>query len=612
MRVLRQSWAWFANDPGRRVIAAALLLILGQLGFRAWAVYGGWFQFDDFSFMSRLMNEPLREAIFRDYAGHLMPAGMLLTWANMLAGPLDWWLPASELLLMQAVASAGCLVFLVSAFGRRPGILAPLSVYLFSAVSLPAFIWWAAGVNQLPLQIALFWGAWTHLQYLRSGRRTWAIATMLATIASLVFYEKTLFLFIVFAFLALAYFANGDLVERSKSIYLRYRFGVLLYSVIALGYLAVYIVFGLNFDPGRANDPDLAPVIGNVALRGFATGVLGGPFRWEKTTDLFAVASPSDLMVAICLGVIAFFLYEVTRSRRHSKRAWLLPLTLLSVNIVLLAGGRVSFVGPIIALDYRYQTELAAATAVALGLAILPLRGAVESSEATRSSNFLDKPIRVSLSVAIGVSFALYSSTLYINHWHGATAAREYFSTVETELDGFEEPVPLVDVGVPNYLMWGFAYPENTTSHVLKMYDDETRYPSFNTDQMFIISGAGQVSPLTIEPARRDVASDKACPHPSRNGSITVPLDGPVTGGGWWVRVSYGADRPTDLTVEAGEVRHEARGQQGLHNLFFEASGDFQEIQFTEIDHNAQFCITEIELGLPRPAMEGNASESGS
>ena len=182
---------------GRRVVLAGLGLIALQLGFRAWAVFGSWFQFDDFAFLSRAYNNDLGWGYLTEaYGGHLMPGGFLLTWLFAGYDPLGYWPYAATLLFLQAVASIGFLRLLVHLFGRTAAILPLLALYLFSVISMPAFIWWAAGINQLPMQIALFFGLTSHVTYLRTRRVRHVFATLAWTVFGLLFYEKTLLVFL--------------------------------------------------------------------------------------------------------------------------------------------------------------------------------------------------------------------------------------------------------------------------------------------------------------------------------------------------------------------------------------------------------------------------------
>lgn len=599
------------TDPGGKVIAAAVLMILAQLGFRAWAVYGGWFQLDDFTFMSRLASRSPDFAMFAEgHAGHLMPLGFLLSWINLQLDPLGWVYPATELLVMQAIASAGMLVFLVSAFGRRLGILVPLAVYLFTVLSLPAFIWWAAGVNQLPLQIAIGWAGWTHLQYLRTRRTRWLAATVAITVGALLFYEKTLLIYAFFAFLALAYFARGDLLGRVRHVLRTYRTGVIAHTVVVVAYLPFYVEYGLNFDPNRANNEPLGPVFLNVVGVSFGTGVVGGPLQWKHPSEIFSLPDPAQLLNLLALAVVGAVVYEISRSRLRAKRAWILPALFLGPSIILLAGGRTSFVGPDLALDYRYQTELAAIAAITLGLALFPLRGAVESVEPTRTSRFLDQPTRVAAATAVVAALGTYSSATYALHWQGGDSPATYMATLEAELAEHDSPVPLVDGAVPEWIVGALAHPYNRPSFALHMFADRTTYPSASTDELRIVAEDGRIRPVVIEAFRRNVPAQSGCPHPASFGRVAVRLDEPVIGSGWWARVSYAADGDSPLVVRAGEERHEPGIRKGLHNLFFEAAGEFQTIEFSGIDRDIAFCITEVELGVPVPANAADSTDS--
>ena len=179
-------------------------MIAAQLGFRGWLLSHAWFQQDDFIFWQRALSSDLDlEYLFTGHVGHFMPAGFLLGWFNNQIDPVLFALPASEMLAMQAMAGIACLMLLVHMFGPRWGILPPLAIFLFSPISLPAATWWAAGINQLPLLIVFFAGLHTHVSYLRTRRMRYAWWTMAWTAIGLLFTEKTLVMFEVYAIIAL-------------------------------------------------------------------------------------------------------------------------------------------------------------------------------------------------------------------------------------------------------------------------------------------------------------------------------------------------------------------------------------------------------------------------
>ena len=60
-------------------------------------------------------------------------------------------------------------------------MLVPLALYLFSPMTMPAIMWWTAGLNQVFLQVSFFFvvGAW--VMYLR-GRRLGRLLALVAAV----------------------------------------------------------------------------------------------------------------------------------------------------------------------------------------------------------------------------------------------------------------------------------------------------------------------------------------------------------------------------------------------------------------------------------------------
>jgi hypothetical protein len=581
-----------------------LLLVGAQLAFRAWAVYGSWFQFDDFAFLSRAYNSDLTWAYLTEsYAGHLMPGGFLLTWLFAKADPLGFWPYATTLLFLQAVASIGFLRLLFHLFGRRFAVLPLLAIYLFSVISLPAFIWWAAGINQLPLQIALFFGLHSHVSYLRTRRSRHLAATLAWTVFGLLFYEKTLLVFVAYALVALAYFARGTLEERLRQLWSSYRSGVLLHAALALGYLAVYLSTSLNFALDNANQTPVFPVAYRFIFVAFSTGIIGGPWQWTDLRPVGRVADPSDLVIFLSWMAIGYLIYLAYQSRVNSMRAWLLTALFLLANVILLTAGRAFLVGAVIGLEYRYQTELSAVFALSVGLAFLPLLGAVETVRPRNGGGVPFRPESAALVFsALFVGGAMVSSFQYAGHWQTRNPAPAYFDRVEASLADRVEPVPLADLAVPQMIMWGFRYPENTYSYMFRMHEDKTRYPSIVSDELFLFDDTGRLRPALITPMRRNVPhEDPGCGYRLEDTPVSIPLDGPVVGGGWWVRLGYLADGESPVTVTAGERVHEGTVRRGLHSLYFRADGRFDEIRLSGLENGVNLCTNDVMLGLPEP-----------
>ena len=89
------------------------------------------------------------------HSGHLMPLGRLLIDLSVAGGLFSWPATAAVTIAFQAAIALAAVWMLRTLFGLRWGIVPPLLVFLFSPVTMPATVWWAAALNQLGQQIGL-------------------------------------------------------------------------------------------------------------------------------------------------------------------------------------------------------------------------------------------------------------------------------------------------------------------------------------------------------------------------------------------------------------------------------------------------------------------------
>ena len=97
-------------------------------------------------------------------SGHLLPLGMVIAWLQARLGMYSWPVTAGVILVLVAVASFAMLRMLLTVFGRRPGILVPLGIFLFSPLSLAGTDWWAVAIEILPLEAAIFLAVDAHVR----------------------------------------------------------------------------------------------------------------------------------------------------------------------------------------------------------------------------------------------------------------------------------------------------------------------------------------------------------------------------------------------------------------------------------------------------------------
>jgi hypothetical protein len=591
--------ATLSERLSRHVVLFGVVLVVLQLGFRAWALAGSWFYFDDIAFMSRAMNEPLDASyLLESYGGHLMPAGFLAVYGLTKVAVFQWEPWAALLLALQALAGLGMLRLLLSLFGRRAFVLALLAGYLAYVFTLSAGIWFAAGINQLPMQVALVFGLHAHVEYLRHRRLRSLVVAVVWTVAGLAFYEKTLLLLGIYLIVAFGWFATGGTADRIKHLWSHYRAGVLAYAALGAGYLVLYVNYGLDSSPGNANTQPWSPIAYNLVGTTMLPGLVGGPLRWQPLS-VGAFGWPTQAVVLVSWFAFAALLVHAQRTRTKSLRAWALIAFPAVCNVFILATARANVVGPDIAREYRYQTETAALFVIALGLAFLPLDGAPEQNEVREDATPEDARLLTAITAVVVVA-ATVSSVRYVDLWQDSNPSEQYFANVRTSLThASEQPVPLADLGIPQTLLWSYRFPENTYSHVLRHLDDKTDYPRSSVDRLYVFDDQGHLSPATIPPTRVQLGGS-GC-YPLAGEKTTIPLDGPVIGGGWWLRISYGSPEDVSLHVQAGEEGHDLDLPKGLHNVFVQAAGDFDQVQLSDYPEDSGLCVTALTLGLPAP-----------
>jgi len=592
-----------------RIVWIGLALVAIQVGLRAWALSGAWFYFDDLAFMSRALNQHLDGSyLFESYGGHLMPGAFVVVWGLTKVAAYDWWAWASVLLVLQALAGIGMLRLLRSLIGDRPVVLVLLATYLASAVTLPAGIWFAAGVNQLPLLVALPFGLHAHVQYLRTRSLRSLFATLGWTAFGLLFYEKTALLFGVYALVAFCWFCRGRSPQRLRELWSTYRTGILAHAVVAAGYLALYAAYGLNFSPTASQTQPLTPIAWNLVFVALLPALVGGPVTWQPV-DVGSFADPSQFVQLLSWLAIGGLVAYAYRTRTSSARAWSLVGLAAGANVLLLASARANIVGPDIAREYRYQTESAALFVISAALALFPLVGAPEQNVVREGvPRTYEQPRLVVAVTTVVVLLSVFSSWRYAHVWDTHNPTRDYYDKLSSGLARAKvHPVPLVDAGLPQNLLWSYRFPENTYSHVFRNLHRYTSYPRKSLDRLYMFDDKGRLSPVVV-PTTRTLLPSIGCGYSMKGESrMVLPLNGPVSGGGWWVRMGYYAKEPVRVEITAGGDHHRARLPAGLHSLFFTAAGEeFNQIVLEKDDAPADLCVASADLGFAQPGNAGS------
>jgi hypothetical protein len=588
--------------PVQYLVPVALVLVAAHLAFRAWAIWSSWFLLDDFNLLSQgQVSSPDWQYLAEPYNGHLMPGGRLVSWVVAQNGYVNWSLAAVIMLAIQALASLSALWMLLVLFGRRWGILVPLVLYTTSALSVPSFIWWAASLNQTPIQVAFFCavGSWVH--YLRSRSVVWLVATVLAVAFGLFFWVKALLVFPVLGFLALAYFAEGDALARLSAVLRRYWLGCAAGGVLVAAYLYVYL--GSASDQSREFSLELVGGLADTMIgSAFSTGVLGGPWRWDNFAPPTAYADPPRWAEHAAWVVIALVIAYLWLRRTNTLRAWVLVVGYLMALLALLVGSRAPLFGAGIGMELRYVADAILVVTLAVGLATMPVMGAVQSS-LLRDEPLLSRAVPTwvvaSLVGAVAIG-GLYSSAAYALIWHNDNPGKSYLLTLQSDLDR-RPPTDLAAQVVPEDVFSSLAAPANNTAFLAPLLSGRARFVETSA-ALATVGPDGTLRQTLIESG---TVSRKGpvdgCGWQVRSQGRSIPLKGRAFDYVWWLRIGYLASADSPVVVEAGDTTHETMVMAGLHNLYVRVEGTFDRVEIDGLDPGVTMCVDVVQVGEPVP-----------
>ena len=595
-----------AQARGRisHVTSAGLAVIVLQLALRAWSLYPSWFYTDDYRLLFDARGASLGWSyLSAPFDSQFMPLGRLVVWIVAQSGQVNWVLAASLTLLAQALASVACLWMLVTLFGRRWTVVALLSLYLFSAVTVPAMMWWAASLNQLPLQAVLFASVagWTH--YLRTRNVRWLALTAVVLAIGLLSYVKTVLVVLVLAYLLLAYFVDGGALGRLGQALRRYwaaATGIGAISVAFIGYYSSQVP-SIFATPSWALAGDLARSMIGTAL---TTGLVGGPWRWTSDNPPVARADPPAWAVVVAAVLLVAFVAATMVRRRRAGRAFALLALYVLATFVLLLTSRAPVIGASIGLELRYLTDVVPVAVLCLGLATLPLLDARESSEARGAVRRSRTPSPRLRAVVVGLVClsGIGSTLLYASIWHDDNPGDRWAHRVMSGLAD-QGAVDVADAVVRPAVVPGFSYPNNTLARLLPLLASDVDFPSASAD-LLVLDDSGEPRRAVVDP----VSVSGAGPEPDcgfrvsgSSGPTRIALEATTLDFRWWIRIGYLGSADDEVTITAAERTVETPVLRGLHNLFVEVTGRVSSVTLDGLSPGSTMCVDVVEVGTLVP-----------
>jgi hypothetical protein len=562
-RVGRRRHGRLPDPAPPRLRTAALLVAAVPFLVHAWVALHGYFGQDDFIITYRAGHaDPLDFGfLLQDYNGHLMPGAFLLAWLETAIAPLNYTVAVLPLLVMHGVALWLFWRVLVRLVGHRWSVLPPFAVLAASPLILTPTIWWAYGLQFLPLLVVMGAAILAHLRYLERGDH--AFHSLLWTLGGMLFFEKAaLFAGILFCVTVLRGDTVGEALVRHWQVWTAH-------LALLAGYATLYFGF---VDSQSAASPVPASAVAEFASRSvfdtFLPGLIGGPFTASGTTQAVRI-------VAVVVAVVV-----VVLSRKVLP--WLFLAGYLAVDLVLVAITRLPQLGPGVGADPRYLAD-------AVPIAVLCLAFAFKDRRDRRSPMVA---VAVVLVVAGVFSFLRLAPAMQFRE------ARDYVATARAAFA--EQPhIMLYDAAVPSSVIIEWFLGDNLASRVVGLLPEEPRFDQ-PAEALYQLDDRGRPQPITkLDDAvhgERGPAPD--CGHLVTQEPVRIQLTG-MAYGRRVLKLGYYTGDTGDGVIAVGDTRVPVRFEEGLHVLYVVVTGTYTYVEVSRNLDIQPLCVTDLEIGTP-------------
>ena len=584
------------------VAAAALGLIVVHLVVRAALAFGGYFYWDDLILVGRAGTQPLLSAtyLFTDHDGHVMPAGFLLGGLITRMAPLVWFWPALSLMVMQALASLALLRVLHIILGWRPALLIPLTFALFTPLAVPAFAWWAAALNSLPMLAAMAWVCGDAILLQRSGNRRYAVTGLLAYLGGLMFFEKAAVIPVVaFAIVVALLHVQGE----PSALRTAWRRGRPFWAPAIILTVAWALLYVLVVDQRRWSwDLRMTwDLLRRSVTHGIIPGLAGGPWDWQR----WAPASPWAVppVGAMVLGWVALAVVVTVSLLRKQRVAvlWLVAAGYaLACQVPIYLMRSSAFTALELAQTLRYLPDL---------VVVLAMLAAVGFCAPNRpSSAWLSaSPQRTAVVAVLAVCFvfsSLVSTRTFLTSWQD-NPTKSYLHNAIRGLARAraESPAPLLDQEVDPLILQRVVGPQNLASHMFALISDRPDFARY-TDRLRMLDSAGRLLDAKVTWTRRIVPGPQPqCGYFAKpDAPVQMPLDGPLLPADWTAEINYLANTEGSMVLSL-PVGPETKVsvKPGLNRVYVRLSGAGDVVTVRATTAALALCLASGPVGYLAP-----------
>ena len=583
------------------VARTAAALIAMQLVVRAVLAFRGYFYWDDLILTGRAGTQGLLSPayLFDDHDGHVMPGAFLVAGGITRLAPLNWIGPAISLVVLQLVASLALLRALHVILGWRPVLLLPLTFALFTPLGVPAFAWWAAALNSLPMLAALAWVCADAILLMRTGNQRYAATGLLVYFGGLLFFEKAAVIpFVAFTIAALYAHVTG-----SGTVLEVWRRGVRLWVsalTVTAAWIAVYLVVvdqkRWSFDVAMTWD-----LLSRSVTHGIVPGLVGGPWDWQRWAPASPWATPP--VAVMVLGWLALAVVVAISFMRKERigPVWLAAVgyaIACQIPIYLMRSSR--FTALELAQTLRYLPDLVVVLALLLAVGLCaPNRERSAWLDASRT--------RAVVTVCATTAFAassLYSTATFLASWRD-NPAQPYLQNAQAGLARAQAAsnAPMLDQEVDPLVLQRVAFPENLASHMFALLRDRPEFAGA-TSELRMLDVSGDVVDAKVTWVRSIVPGpEPQCGYLVQpDFPVSMPLDGPLLPADWTAEINYLANSDGSMTMSLSEgTETKVPVRPGLNRVFVRLSGAGDAIKVRANTAALSVCIASGPVGFVAP-----------
>jgi hypothetical protein len=582
------------------------VLIVAQLCWKAYLLSRFYFRQDDFLLLDRALAHGLSlNYLFSFSGGHLRPAGLVLFWLVTRLSPYDWLLASA--LTIAALAAAGVLMLrlLLILFGRRPAILIPLIIFLFTPLTLAGLSFWTTVTDWLPLQLTVLAATYSHVRYVRSGRIRHVVAAAAWLGAGLLFDVQGALVPLVLFALTSAYLVPGRWLAAARQTLKSFWRAWTIYGVLTAAYLVLFLVKLQTSSQQPISPRHVSSVVSlaaNMLRVGFVPAAVGGPWRWFVPGGDYGFAAEIPVVTQVTWVLAALIVGASLWYRRHALRSWLiLAGWLLLADFGPVAIARLTELpASLLGADTYYLADSAPILAICVGLAFWPVIGEQDPYRVRRPRS---GPLAVTAFALTGAFLAgsIWSGVTYLSSTSSART-RSYIDTARSALASARPGTVILSAPVPWYVMYaGFLGPVTQTSRVLGPLAPEragirfVTVPEGPVRSLMMFDSRGRLRPaLDVGASGVRSARSGTC-WPVRSAATRIPLSAHVFRYTWIVRLSYSGPATT-FQLELGRAVTDVMLPAGQRDISVPVTGEGSAVLVRSLSGDPAACISTLRL----------------